>query len=312
MKLLRCFFALILFVAVGQKTIAQDFTPPSVKIDENDRKLGTILFSKKPIIGGKERKDQITTSFADGDQVFAMAYLPGSLEDLNFDKGYILFVREDGDPNGFSWRYQVESLSFKPKGKLDGTQTFYDLDIFVGLKDAWRKEMTSDFLKMFANHIEQKGKKANHVYTFTVEFLSEYTTRAVGEFTLDLSKGTGGMKALHESHEKAALVDTRLPASKRNDPALADKIKKVMIAKGTDVHKVIFTANDWSIVRNSLSGRITGRNISAYIVAKEPDGKCVYNEMFFKQEYIGSSFSDKVIWTGTGLAGGYILCENVK
>lgn len=304
---------MLLFMIIAvTTTLAQDFTPPQPHTDERGRAVGNILFSKTPIIRNKEKASQMATTFTGSDQLFAMAYLPSSLEDLGFANGFTLYLHEEDVPDGYSHTYQSIPLKFKPEGEINGDQNFYDIDIFAGQKDAWRVAMTREFLQTFTNYLNDHGKKAQRVYKIKAELLSDGIVRADGAFTLDITKGSAGIQGFHTEHQKAILADTKLPPSKRNDPALAEKIKKVMAAQKVNVQKVVFSSEDWYIERNKSTGVILHRSIAAYIVAKEANGECTYNEVFFKQEYVGNGFSDQVVWKGNGLAAGKILCENTK
>lgn len=52
-----------------------------------------------------------------------------------------------------------------------------------------------------------------------------------------------------------------------------------------------FTSRNWSITRNSLSGVITGRNISGVVTMTHPDGRCRFQYMSFRQEHDGHDYS---------------------
>ena len=77
--------------------------------------------------------------------------------------------------------------------------------------------------------------------------------------------------------------------------------------------KAVLTQNGWTILRNSLTGIVIGRQRTAKLAYKGSDGKCYLlpDYVFIHEDYVGNSF----INTGAvfnGLDGEEMLCENVK
>lgn len=64
-----------------------------------------------------------------------------------------------------------------------------------------------------------------------------------------------------------------------------------------------FTGNDWTTLRNPLTGIITGRNISGVVVMERDDGLCSFHRVSFAQDYNGSSYANLAM---TGLVPGQI------
>lgn len=57
-------------------------------------------------------------------------------------------------------------------------------------------------------------------------------------------------------------------------------------------------SDSWYIIRHKNSGVIMGRSISAYCFAKWPDGHCTVQVFFFRQQYDGSKYMDKLLYNG--------------
>lgn len=294
--------------------------PPPIRKGKYNQPVGTILFSKTPISYGKEDKKEITNTFKAGDQVFGMAYLSDSKIKLGFERGYKVWIHDAEDGRGYSCAYEFGAEPYKTlsDGTNNGDQKYYDLDIFATHEDAWDKGLTANLLDRLQLHIKQApmslyGTNARKVHRLKVEIGNfQGLTIAEGTFYYDLTTGEEKIFDMHKTHTGAALKEFKLPASKRNDPTLAEKIKKIMQAEGVDVQRVIFSTADWGIVRHEISGVVLRRTIWAYIVYKNKKGECHYDDVQFAEEYIGNSFSGVIKKKGYGTAHGQLLCENIN
>jgi hypothetical protein len=121
-----------------------------------------------------------------------------------------------------------------------------------------------------------------------------------------------------EANRIEHIKNTKLPAPAVKDANLEKVItngfnKVYGASRNVSALKAVLTQNGWTIIRNSLTGIVTGRERSAKLAYKGSDGKCYLlpDYVFIHEDYVGSSF----INTGAvfnGLDGEEMLCENVK
>lgn len=114
------------------------------------------------------------------------------------------------------------------------------------------------------------------------------------------------------------IKNTKLPAPVVKDANLEKVVtngfnKVYGAAHNVSALKAVLTQNGWTILRNSLTGIVVGRQRTAKLAYKGSDGKCYLlpDYVFIHEDYVGSSF----INTGAvfnGLDGEEMLCENVK
>lgn len=291
--------------------------PPNPKKDKFEREVGQILFSKAPINPGKENKQTITNLFTSGEEVFGLAYLVDSQKKLDFNRGYRIWIHDADDGSGFSASYEFESFDFKSEkvGTNNGDQKNYDLDIIATEKNAWDKNLTKKIIKSLALHLknaEINNYSINRIHRFEVQIIANGFIVAKGDFYYDFSKDIEKFLKINEEYVKTDLKNFYLPASKRNDAVLAEKIKKTMINNRFNVQKVIFSTPEWGMIRHQISGAILQRSIWAYVVYKKDNGECYFDEIQFTEDYVGGKFNGIVKKAGYGTANGQILCENVK
>ncbi len=299
--------------------------PPPAVIDDYGRKVGQILFSKKPIKTENPDKTAITNVFTAGDEVYGMAYLLDTRNNLDMDtKGVKVNIREiprENKPFGdtyseYQWffGYETEKFIVDKEGKNTGERKYKDLDIFVSADNALDANYPYEFLKMLLQHAEVPAyrKYVNKVFTFQVNVTNHYGEKlAEGYFTYDLTSGYEALQKMYATLNKKAIANVKLE-SKRNDPALASKIKQVMIGHNVNVQKVYFSTADWGMIRHQVSGAVLRRSIWAYIVYKNEKGECYYDDVQFTEEFVGNAFNGIVKKAGYGTANGQIDCNNVK
>lgn len=297
----------------------QKSLPPPAKKDQYGRMIGEILFSKKPITYGKEDKATITNVFTAGDEVFGMAYLHDTKKNMRFERGYQIWVHDAEDGRGYSANFQVPSFEYKTnsEGKNPGDQKYYDLDIFATPKNAWDKELTKELLQFMSLYLKQApksayGDRSKQLHRFEVQLIAEGFLVAKGDFYYDLTNNSEKMHQMYEEYKQADLKEFKLPVSKRNDPALAEKLKQVMTKEGVNVQKVVFSTADWGMIRHQISGNVLRRSIWAYIVYKNEKGECHYDDVQFTEEFVGGKFVGIIKKQGYGTAHGQILCENIN
>ncbi|HSN29918.1 MAG TPA: hypothetical protein VLT45_26705 [Kofleriaceae bacterium] len=114
---------------------------------------------------------------------------------------------------------------------------------------------------------------------------------------------------------KAKLESTEVPKAAMHDAKLEAMIKK---AYEKDYHgenkvlKVVLEGWDDDYEKDAF-GRITGRDMLATVVNKQPDGKCSLHSELFLQQGNGRSFSGPFTLRGAGSASDdEILCSKVE
>lgn len=140
----------------------------------------------------------------------------------------------------------------------------------------------------------------------------------------EVNAGIAKLGTLEQLYAKAEvnriehIKNTKLPVAAVKDANL----EKVIINGFNKVYgssrnvsglKAVLTQNGWTILRNSLTGIVVGRQRTAKLAYKGSDGKCYLlpDYVFIHEDYVGNSF----INTGAvfnGLDGEEMLCENVK
>jgi hypothetical protein len=93
-----------------------------------------------------------------------------------------------------------------------------------------------------------------------------------------------------------ATEDRRLPARGMNDAdldaAAFEAIKTYVSTRKWDetLQGAYITSSDWAIVRNPLSGIITGRNLRAVVTMTHPDGRSRFQHVLLRQQHDGTSY----------------------
>ncbi|MGI5861633.1 MAG: hypothetical protein ACOX6T_06185 [Myxococcales bacterium] len=107
-----------------------------------------------------------------------------------------------------------------------------------------------------------------------------------------------------------------LPEPKMSDPQLEAEVAEILATegewKGTTCGKPILAMDDWSYVRNELSGVIESRWIAVAVPMKPPRGRCKLEYLLFAQEAQGADrFSKTFFWRSSGKRPQSIPCELV-
>lgn len=121
-----------------------------------------------------------------------------------------------------------------------------------------------------------------------------------------------------EANRIEHIKNTKLPDAVAKDANLEKMLtngfnKAYGASNNVSALKAVLTQNGWTILRNSLTGIVIGRERSAKLAYKGSDGKCYLLEdyVFIHEDYVGSSFiNTKPVFNG--VFGEEMLCENVK
>lgn len=114
---------------------------------------------------------------------------------------------------------------------------------------------------------------------------------------------------------KAKLESTEVPKAEMHDAKLEAMVKKAYVDDYHGVNKVLkVVLQGWDDDYETDSfGQITGRDMHATVVNKQPDGKCSLHSELFLQHGHGRSFSGPFSLRGGGSASdNEILCSKVE
>jgi hypothetical protein len=114
---------------------------------------------------------------------------------------------------------------------------------------------------------------------------------------------------------KAKLDSTEVPQAEMHDAKLEAMVKKAYVDDYHGVNKVLqVVLQGWDEeYEKDDFGHITGRDMHATVVNKQPDGKCSLHSELFLQHGNGRSFSGPFELRGAGSASdNEILCSKVE
>src|SRR3569623_666035 len=121
-------------------------------------------------------------------------------------------------------------------------------------------------------------------------------------------------KKKDDDARQAKLEATEVPKATMHDAKLEAAVKKAYIDGGYEnkVLKVVLEGWDDDYEKDAF-GQVTGRDMLAAVVNKQPDGKCSLHEELFLQHGHGNSFSGGLSLRGAGSASDTeILCSKVE
>lgn len=111
-------------------------------------------------------------------------------------------------------------------------------------------------------------------------------------------------KRAQQAHQQQ-VADRQLPGIGLKNTELSDRALKAAKrwAKAWNWQEKLkatyFVNDDWGIVRNPLTGVVTGRKISGIVTMKHPDGRCRFQYVGYRQDHDGSEFVN-LHMTGVG------------
>lgn len=286
------------------------------------KNIGKVLFSDKPIVIGKEDPAQFKTSFKPSENIYAVAYLNGTIKDLsglNYNSGSY-HVNIDG--------IKKSQISFG-HNKGDELMSYYLIEIIPDPSLAFHAIDPAEFGNLLSSLSPRK-------HTMTIGFGTEYDVLAENTITLEYEDYDGAkIKANNDLAAKNAqdnwARNLKLPdyfnANTKvfSDPDMsADKIKAMIMAypqfKNNVKELIRFKVTDkwdnteWQIYTNSL-GIPTHKATECFIgiVYKAADGWCYYCEgIYFIRDYAGAGTYTKPRIGSCEFRAVKIACENAK
>lgn len=267
---------------------------------------GQVVFATASVPRSEPESVGIRAAFNSTETIYARVYLDRALAQFAVctDKGncfanteqsssgikaspYFAMLQVDGDATGI-W---LAGKPLPPDEKGNFLTTFQFPIIGAPGKDGTREETAAMINKLSPGAHQCKVV----VWAGNVSMRKSKEPIAIGEFTFE--KKAGDIKL------GRAFSDLK-PGKK--DPALEKSLLSAIQTKAKadgwkeQFSRVIISGEDWTVQKNQYTGITLGRTISAWALAKWPDGHCTYQDFSFYEEYVGTTFSGKVTWHGTG------------
>jgi len=289
--------------------------------------VGKILFSKQPIVVGKESASQFVSSFDGKDKIYAIAYLEGTLEDMGDLKNY-----NYGDKNGnYSMHLDGQQnnigVKFLPESRANA---YLLIEIIPDPNQALSPTDALEWYKTLSNLSPKK-------HTLKLWLWSGRNQVAESqEISLDWSNtdnnalkanAEAAAKKAEDNYAKVRSLPKRFsePVEKFKDPQLshANMIKLFMAqekncAQVLKVHTVIWEkyngGADWEVKTNDIDiplSKVT--NGAVGLIFKGKDGACYFvDRLYYFQKYLGGGKYAPVVLGGDYSKPQKIACEKIK
>jgi hypothetical protein len=294
---------------------------------------GEIIFAKSAI--NPIQPGSLITEFKTGDAIYAVAYLPQTIQEL-----YSAQPNTKLDVEVFLFELKPPLYSYQQP--LEEQLTFVSMTVsgsiiqnkYLVIDIAPEPDKTSaygtpgitfkEFGKKFdgpVNYTENLSKLAAGEHKLKVVVRCNYSDAATGTFKIS-GNDFGFYKTLSENLNAAAAgagaKNAVMPVAKKSDKDLEAK----MIAafknsndwksgwiNATEVLRINIIDPDWIIRRHEISGVILHRYIGAAIAVKTKDESCAYRIVTFQEDYIGGKYAP-LKYDGVSDSNP-IKCENI-
>jgi hypothetical protein len=276
---------------------------------------GKILFSKSPI-------DLLDpgpgmSSFTSGDFIYAIAYLPQSIQEYYNTQSAAkleveVFIYEIKPPQYSYQQPSEEQLTFGSmwiSGKaLANKHLVIDITPEPSHTTAYgTPEITfKEFGKKYdgpVNYAENLSNLSPGEHSLKILVKCNYNEVASGMLKISGSD-FNAYKKLSENlnivAQGAGAKNARMPESKKKDAALEARMIAAFKSSNdwkngrfdaTETLRIVLLDSDWTIRRHDISGAILHRYIRAAIAVKTRDGNCAYYSLVsFQEDYSGGKF----------------------
>ncbi|MCU0440185.1 MAG: hypothetical protein MUC49_20035 [Raineya sp.] len=288
--------------------------------------VGKILFSKQPIMAGKETANQFVTSFDAKDKIYAIAYLEGTIEDIGNLKNYS--YKQNGSYSiHFDGKQSNINITFLPESR---EQAYLLIEIIPDPNQAFSPTDAIDWHRQLSNLSPKKHTLKLWLWASGKQIAES------SEIALDWSGAD--INALKTNAEQASLKAENnyakvrslpkkfsQPVEKFKDPQLSNaNIIKLFMAQEKNCAQVLKVQTDiwenynggaeWEIRKNDLDiPTIKAVNGSIGLIFKGKDGYCYFvDRLYFFQTYIGGGKYAPVALGNDYSKPQKIACEKVK
>jgi hypothetical protein len=260
--------------------------------DFHKSNAGKIVFFSSPPAIKQENAAKVSSAFKAGDHIYAMVYLKAALKDLasissrDYLDGieYKLFI--DGTEVTGTDRFLAKLTWEQYK---DPATTYLKLDIVpdpdvIDYPSPFQYDPVINFTRAF-------GRSSPRRHTIEIRFTAGSVAHATGSFEIETSNGQEKLLAIADSLHKEKISKVFLPKPKMVSDALQQSMAQALKSNrwNQEMLRVVITDSAWEIHRNAF-GAIIFRSIGAAVAMKEPDGRCRYFTLSFKQAYQGGGY----------------------
>lgn len=270
--------------------------------------LGKILFSKRPIVPGKEKPTDFQTAFQPGDTIYGVVYHIAPMHDLaGFGVGTsvqmsVTLKIDDAEPVIETWYLDAKS----PQAEL-AALTF---ELVPDAKATKQPGFAARILNTLAQISAEKHKVAISLAVRVPDMSVADTIADAVELDIDAGRGLQAWVAAQGVMAARHLAEARMPKPVMKDSGVAagmvDAIRKAGW-KEKPLRSVI-SDGDFQFYRN-IFGTVIQRSVNGHVAVKRADGTCAVFFAQFNQKALGNG------WSAVGLNAVWnsfdILCENV-
>lgn len=283
--------------------------------DFHKENLNKIVWSTKPLVIGKEKEmaSSIKTEFKTGEYIYGTAYLGvNANEAMNGNTNLRVRIKVDGGTAIWGGDLSYIELPLAVQGK--------SYIQFALLPDAqWLKDNYAPYiaeenwtLSYFLDELVRAGD-VSHAITCELIFPTNKISNIESGLSLDLNNGVAEIKAMATKLHDELMGSRTLPKAGMKNPAMEQQMVAALNKLGwkENFTKVVITSADWVIKKNDL-GVILYRIVGAVGIFKDFNGKCMYQEFTFRQDYAGGGKFDNVIKYNSYGGKREIGCDKVK
>lgn len=283
--------------------------------DFHKQNVNKIVWSSKPLVIGKENEmaAAIKTEFKTGEYIYGTAYLGvNANEAMNGNTNLRVRIKVDGGTAIWGGDLSYFELPLTTQGK--------SYIQFALLPDAqWLKDNYAPYLaeenwtiSYFLDDLV-RGGDVSHAITCELIFPTNKIRNIESELSLDLNNGISELKTMATKMHDEMMASRTLPKAGMKNAAMEQQMVAALNALGwkENFTKVVINSSDWTVKKNEL-GVILYRIVSAVGIFKDYDGKCMYQEFTFRQDYTGGGKFDARIKYNSYGSKREIGCDKTK
>lgn len=283
--------------------------------DFHKQNLNKIIWSSKPLVIGKESEMSsfIKTEFKTGEYIYGTVYLGVNVnEAMNGNTNLRVRIKVDGgtaiwggDLSYFELPLNAQNKSYIQFALLPDAQWLKDNYAPYIAEENWTISYFLDELV--------RGGDVSHAITCELIFPTNKIGNIKSELSLDLNDGITEIKAMSAKLHNELMASRTLPKAGMKNTTMEQQMVAALNNLGWKEHftKVIINSPDWTIKKNEL-GVILYRIVSAVGIFKDHNGKCMYQEFTFRQDYAGNGKFDNTIKYNSYGSKREIGCDKVK
>lgn len=286
--------------------------------DVHKKNAGKVMFSKTPIIPGKETEAQFTNSFSASDEIYGIVYLKAGIKDLVGDDDedimFYYFIHVDGVANHRQAEFKI------PKAELTKNKAY----VLINVKPDPNKATELDVVE-WGDRLAELSPRKHDIEVSVGEW-------ANGTLKIDLTgadvakiKANAEVAKQKVDVNKAQQVSLeeyyKAPVKTYKDPALSianlSKLYKASSGEAASVVKVFSIdgvgLGDYDINKNFNTGlpdnkMPTGR---IFVVYKDKSGNCFLDQPTYLRDYSGGgTYGELRVLVGRNPTR--VACDKVK